>query len=748
METTQEQRYSETTASDYVVDCYTDFGIHTHKSKIANVMDGLKPINRRILLIQNSNVKKKGPAITGVVMGEYHPYGDLAIGSALVRMSQCFKTRTNLMHCDMKNGDYYGDKAPALRYLSFSASPFAIDVYYKGVDHGVFEYQPSEAGNGKLEPKFFIPKLPMALLVGTEGIAIAHKSTPVNLNMGALCKMILTYIRLKLDDPKVSEKVLYEKLAKYTLPEYPMHVLLRNKKEVLNNYQKGKYKTSIYEEGTLDITPTTFTIKTLPYGKLVLDVWTKAGKDRKDNKVNFINSNFQRIEDYSKEKTEAAVIFTLKRGVNPFTILPEFKKYIGFSRRNIPSNLYTLPNDQLSYLNPITIMEIWFKERGRAIKAELRAKQRKYAERIRVLNVFIHVGDNIRNVASVLIRSNTIDDAYPILSKKYDLTKAQVNIIAKYRLGSLVKQGKEELIEELESIKEDVKELRTNFTNVELRIAEDCKSFLSNYPEYCERNCDEDSFIGCLSTLGGVIQFSDIEELLSLLCTFNKSETSVTLYPSTYKYRYLLDNLGVQDESKLTLPKQCVGDTIVAYKTLPKYTVGVGAKPKTVFRHNDIAHTNSKDTVYTHVGDECTVIRYGGKVELLKTKTLVNRANIKSKGVRDDIVYVSRLTLPKLLIVYTRGNNEVILEQLTHGDKFIMPPGSVVKTTILGVFNPTLPVFINIPKSCLNKCVNDKIYIEDPSLLSEGKTIIKLNVKHHKYLTLKRITDAHLVTVT
>ena len=96
---------------------------------------------------------------------KYHPHGDQSIGSALVVLAN------KELFID-KQGNFgnifTGDEASAPRYIECRASAFAKDVFY---NPKTTKYVDSYDGRNK-EPEHFPAKLPIILLMGTEGIAV------------------------------------------------------------------------------------------------------------------------------------------------------------------------------------------------------------------------------------------------------------------------------------------------------------------------------------------------------------------------------------------------------------------------------------------------------------------------------------------------------------------------------------------------------------------------------------------------
>ena len=128
---------------------------------IPNMIDGLKPVQRRILWTmwntQARDTFTKTVKVTGLVMG-YHPHGDASISDALCQMAQQFTFANNysLVSGDGTFGDVLDPKAIASsRYTGVKLSNFSKDV-------GLFEsipdldYVPNYDATSK-EPVFLYP---------------------------------------------------------------------------------------------------------------------------------------------------------------------------------------------------------------------------------------------------------------------------------------------------------------------------------------------------------------------------------------------------------------------------------------------------------------------------------------------------------------------------------------------------------------------------------------------------------------
>jgi len=144
---------------------------------IPNVIDGLKPVQRRILhtlKMMHDGKLHKVANVAGQTMA-YHPHGDAAITDALVNMAN----KDYLLDKQGNFGNLYtGDPAAASRYIETRLSPLATDTLF---NPDLTEELPSYDGRNQ-EPVALPAKIPVLLMQGAEGIAVgmATKILPHN----------------------------------------------------------------------------------------------------------------------------------------------------------------------------------------------------------------------------------------------------------------------------------------------------------------------------------------------------------------------------------------------------------------------------------------------------------------------------------------------------------------------------------------------------------------------------------------
>ena len=157
---------------------------------VPHVVDGLKPVQRRILHSMDrmdDGRYNKVANIVGDTM-KYHPHGDASIGSALVTLGQ----KGLLIDTQGNWGNILtGDAAAAARYIEARLSKFAKEVVFSPK---VTEWKLSYDGRNK-EPVALPVKFPLLLAQGALGIAVGMNCRILPHNFNELIDAAIHYLR-------------------------------------------------------------------------------------------------------------------------------------------------------------------------------------------------------------------------------------------------------------------------------------------------------------------------------------------------------------------------------------------------------------------------------------------------------------------------------------------------------------------------------------------------------------------------
>src|ERR1035437_262297 len=134
---------------------------------IPNLADGLKPVQRRILWALHEKDDGRFIKVANVVghTMQYHPHGDASIGDALVVLAN----KRYLIEGQGNYGNIFtGDPAAASRYIECRLTELARTEVF---NDSITDFIPSYDGRNQ-EPVTLPCKLPLNLMLGTEGIAV------------------------------------------------------------------------------------------------------------------------------------------------------------------------------------------------------------------------------------------------------------------------------------------------------------------------------------------------------------------------------------------------------------------------------------------------------------------------------------------------------------------------------------------------------------------------------------------------
>jgi topoisomerase-4 subunit A len=159
---------------------------------IPQLEDGLKPVQRRILhaLYEKDDGRfNKVANIVGHCM-QYHPHGDASIEDALVNLVN----RSYLIEGQGNFGNILtGDPAAASRYIECRLTDLARNELFNAK---LTEYVPSYDGRNQ-EPVILPSKLPLILMLGSEGIAVGLSTRILPHNFVELIKAQIAILQNK-----------------------------------------------------------------------------------------------------------------------------------------------------------------------------------------------------------------------------------------------------------------------------------------------------------------------------------------------------------------------------------------------------------------------------------------------------------------------------------------------------------------------------------------------------------------------
>ena len=161
---------------------YIDFSVYDNVRKLGNYIDGQKNASRKIVhtVLQQNIDKFVKVSNLGPKVQDYSQYLHGSLEGTIVNMTASYVGSGNnvpLLEGDGNFGSAFINDAAATRYIFARMNPILKQLYVKD-DFVNLEHQNFEGT--KIEPRFYVPVLPMLAINGSEGVSIgfAQKILP------------------------------------------------------------------------------------------------------------------------------------------------------------------------------------------------------------------------------------------------------------------------------------------------------------------------------------------------------------------------------------------------------------------------------------------------------------------------------------------------------------------------------------------------------------------------------------------
>jgi DNA gyrase subunit A len=435
-------------------DSYLDYAMSVIISRaLPDVRDGLKPVHRRILYAMHdmglaSTAKfRKSAAVTGEVLGKYHPHGDAPVYEALVRMAQDFSMRYPLIIGQGNFGSIDGDPPAAQRYTEAKLSKVGEELL-EDIEKETVDFRDNYDATRK-EPVVLPSAVPGLLLNGTTGIAVgmATNIPPHNLNE------LVDAISFLIDNPEATTEDLFKFIQG---PDFPTGGFIFDKKEIIRAFSQGK--GPILMRGRAEIEETKTGRHQIIISEIPFQVEKSALLEQMAKLVE--NKKLQGIKDIRDEsdKDGMRIMVELKPEALPQRILNTFYKFTDL-QKNFHLNLLALVDGiQPRVLSLKEALSFFISHRKEVVMRRIQYDLNKAKERAHILEGLDKALNKIDAVIKVIKSSKSRDDAKINLIKQFKLTEIQAIAILEMKLQSLARLEREKIREELGMKLKQIKE--------------------------------------------------------------------------------------------------------------------------------------------------------------------------------------------------------------------------------------------------------------------------------------------------
>lgn len=320
---------------------------------IPDLIDGLKPVQRRILHSLNEKDDGKFIKVANIVghTMQYHPHGDASIADALVALTR----KEFLIEGQGNFGNILtGDPAAASRYIECRLTALARENLF---NDELTTFVPSYDGRRK-EPLALPAKLPLLLMMGAEGIAVG------------LSTRILSHNFIELLEAQVA---ILEKKPFAVLPDFPQGGLMD-----ACEYNRGMGRVRVRSK--IDVTgPRSLTVRSVCPGvttdSLIASIETAAKK--KSLRIKSIN-------DFTAEVVEIEV--ALGQEQDPEKMM---QALYAFTQCEVAlsSRIVVIDRDRPVEMNVESVLRANTKHLIKTLERELEAQRRHLMEKLQHLTL-------------------------------------------------------------------------------------------------------------------------------------------------------------------------------------------------------------------------------------------------------------------------------------------------------------------------------------------------------------------------
>lgn len=426
---------------------------------LPDVRDGLKPVHRRILHSMNelgivaNKPFKKSARIVGDVIGKYHPHGDRAVYDAMVRMSQDFSYRYELVQGHGNFGSIDGDGAAAMRYTEAKMSKIAMEMM-KDINKDTVDFMDNYDGEEK-EPVVLPARFPNLLVNGSVGIAVGMATNIPPHNLTETIDATLAVM----DQPDIS---VLELMSIIKGPDFPTGGIILGRVGIRQAYETGRGSIMIRSRTEID---------ELPNGKPRIIVTEIPYMVNKANLVEKIASLVREkivdgITDLRDESSREGIriVIEMRKDVQPDVILNQLFRLTAL-QTSFGVNTLALVNGEPKQLGLKDVLRHYIDHQIDVTVRRTKYDLKKAEDRAHILEGLRIALDHIDAIIKLIRSSKDDEEALHGLMEQFGLTEIQGKAILEMRLRRLTGLERDKIESEYQQLLETIADLKDILAN-------------------------------------------------------------------------------------------------------------------------------------------------------------------------------------------------------------------------------------------------------------------------------------------
>jgi DNA gyrase subunit A len=434
---------------------YLDYAMSVIVARaIPDVRDGLKPVQRRILVAMNdlglasNRGYRKCAKICGDTSGNYHPHGEAVIYPTLVRLAQSFNMRYPLIDGQGNYGSVDGDPPAAMRYTEARLAKITEEML-SDLEKETVDFIPN-FDQTREEPVVLPSKIPNLLVNGASGIAVGMATNIPPHNLGEIIDAAVVLI----DKPDTSLK---EVMKLVPGPDFPTGGYISGAEGILSAYKTGRGSFTMRAKAAIESVGKdreNIVITEIPY---------QVNKSRLIERIAELvqTKKIEGIADVRDESDREGmrVVVEIKRGEEPKLILNHLYKHTQM-QESFGMILLSIVGGQPRELGLVAMLKLFIDHRVEVVRRRTQFELRKAEEREHILLGFKKALEHLDDVIKLIRRSKSPKEAREGLMETWRFTERQAQAILDLQLHRLTQMEREKIIEELKQIQALIAELK------------------------------------------------------------------------------------------------------------------------------------------------------------------------------------------------------------------------------------------------------------------------------------------------
>src|SRR5699024_7149073 len=422
---------------------------------LPDVRDGLKPVQRRILyamhMDKNTHDKnfRKAAKTVGTVIGNYHPHGDSSVYDTMVRLSQSWKMRYDLVEMHGNNGSVDGDPAAAMRYTEARLSKITAELL-ADIEKDTVEFIPNF--DDTIEEPIVLPgKLPNLLVNGSTGISAGYAT---NIPPHNLAEVINAVIK-RIDHPDASVDQLMKELKG---PDFPTGGIVQDADGIKKAYETGKGKVMVRGKATIESMKGNreqIVIDEIPYDVNKAMLVRKMDELHADRKVEGISE----IRDET-DRSGLRIVVELRKDVDSESVLQYLYKNTDL-QVTYHYNMVAIENKTPQLLSLPQILDAYIAHQKEVVTRRTTHDLNKAKERSHIVEGLIKAISILDELIDMIRNSRNKKDAKQNIMAQYTFTDFHAEAILAMQLYRFTNTDVTQLQEEAATLAKDIKEFES-----------------------------------------------------------------------------------------------------------------------------------------------------------------------------------------------------------------------------------------------------------------------------------------------